>query len=484
MRHLRARRRFRAILILLLACSFVLFFESRVESFAPQLKGIVEYKVGEAFGKDMKLSIGELDGGVFRPFVLNDVKLEGKNDSAIFSSFEIKSIKSNYRIWDVLIKGTDYKPLLNLLKEEPCIYVDFVTKNKDLSGYIKLEGDVKSADIQGYLILFEKRRIDINGKLKDRSFYVELRPRSGSLKIEGKLAPDGYFLTNVKVNHIKLSGVDIVCEAALKNRILKNDNVKGATYMEGEAETRSLVLNYSLFPDVRARYKFYNGLLDIEDLKVGKDLDVRGRVSLRDPYNINLTCSTDNASISAIMSYFGLRSNDILTGTLNAKVELKGPARKLKSSARVSLRQGTIGPLDFDSLEATFKGEGPIIRIDDSRITRKSGYFSLAGEMDLRKIGKAAIFQQIQLVTDDSAINWDGLSSSSFQGVQQLEMKKKVNDDINVNFRKFVSDKKIDESIRDNDEVELEYKLQGNDSLKVTVGDDKNFFGLQHKDKF
>ena len=34
------------------------------------------------------------------------------------------------------------------------------------------------------------------------------------------------------------------------------------------------------------------------------------------------------------------------------------------------------------------------------------------------------------------------------------------------------------------DEVQLEYKLHPNDSLKVTVGQDKDFLGLEHKDKF
>jgi hypothetical protein len=484
MRHIRARRRFKAILIALLVFSFILFFESRVESFAPQIRNIVEYKVGEALGKNMKLSIGDLDGGIFRPFILNDVKIAGKEDSAVFSSFEIKSIRSNYRIWDVLLKGKEYKPILNMLREEPCIYVDFVTKNKELSGYVKLEGDMESADIQGYLILFEKRRIDINGKLKAKSFYVELRPRSGSLKIEGKRDSDGSFLTNIKADHLRFSGIDIVCEASLKNRVFKPAGDKLGGYVEGQIETKSLVLNYSLFPDVKASYRVYNGLLDIANLDVGKDLKVKGRASLRDPYNLNFTCMTDNASLGAVLSCFGIHCKDAVSGTLNAKIELKGPAKNLKTSARISVRQGTLGPLDFESLEAVLKGDGPIMRIEESRISRSSGHFSIAGEIDLRKIGKSTVFQQLSIVSEDNAIAWDGWNSVNIQGVQEITMTKRVNQDINVGFKKFMPDKQIDESMRNKEEMELEYKLQPNDSLKLMIGDDKNFFGLEHKDKF
>lgn len=484
MRHIRTRKHFRITLILLFAVTLVIFFESRVESFAPELRTIVEYKVGEAFGKNLELSIGDMSGGIFRPFMLKDVKIKGRNDSSVFSSFEIKSIRSNFRIWDVLLKDKDQRPILSFLKEVPCIYVDFVTKNRELAGYVKLEGDAKSADIQGFLIVFDKRRIEITGKLRSGSFYVELRSRSGSLKIEGKKSPDGTLLTNIRANHIKLSGVDIVCEANLKNSFIAGDPNLAGGRLEGEIETKSLVLNYSLFPDLKASYRVSNGILEVPSLALGKDMKASGWASLRDPYNMNVTFTTDNANITTILSYFGIRKSDTVTGTLNAKVDLKGPMKKLRSSAKVSLKKGTIGKVDFDSMEAVFKGEGPIVNIEESRLSRASGYISLAGEIDLRRIGKASIFQDLKLVTDDNAITWDDYQASTVQGVQKIEMTKKVSEDLTVGFKKFVPDGQVDESLRDKDQVEVEYKIQGNDSFKVMVGEDKNFVGMQHKDKF
>ena len=63
-------------------------------------------------------------------------------------------------------------------------------------------------------------------------------------------------------------------------------------------------------------------------------------------------------------------------------------------------------------------------------------------------------------------------------------MRKKLNEDFDVGFKKVVADDKIDASLRSSDEVRLDYKLQPNDSLRVTVGQESNFFGFEHKDKF
>jgi hypothetical protein len=135
-------------------------------------------------------------------------------------------------------------------------------------------------------------------------------------------------------------------------------------------------------------------------------------------------------------------------------------------------------------LSAHLKGDGPVIRIDDSRITRESGYFVLAGDMDLRKMGKTSMFANLRLVGDDKAITWDGWYTSKVQNVREVTMKKKITDDIGLDFKKFTSEDVIDESLKYTDEVQLEYKLHPNDSLKIMVGQDKDFLGIEHKDKF
>ena len=78
MRHVRARRRFKLFLIAVLSASFILFFEAKVESFAPQLKGFAESRIGELLGGGLRLSIRRLDGGIFHPLTASGCRVSGK----------------------------------------------------------------------------------------------------------------------------------------------------------------------------------------------------------------------------------------------------------------------------------------------------------------------------------------------------------------------------------------------------------------------
>ena len=125
-----------------------------------------------------------------------------------------------------------------------------------------------------------------------------------------------------------------------------------------------------------------------------------------------------------------------------------------------------------------------MIRIEESRITRSSGYFVLAGELDLKRIGKGKLIDRIWISSDDNAITWDGWNTTKTQDEEAIRMKKRINDDFNIDFKKVIADYRVDESIRNADEFGLEYKLQPNDSLKLSVGAEKDFFGYEHKDRF
>ena len=63
-------------------------------------------------------------------------------------------------------------------------------------------------------------------------------------------------------------------------------------------------------------------------------------------------------------------------------------------------------------------------------------------------------------------------------------MKKNLVGQFGFGYKKFVKEGNIDESLRDSDEVHFDYSLQANDSIKVMVAQDKDFFGFEHKDKF
>jgi hypothetical protein len=94
------------------------------------------------------------------------------------------------------------------------------------------------------------------------------------------------------------------------------------------------------------------------------------------------------------------------------------------------------------------------------------------------------MFKSIKVSSDENAITWDAWEVKNSNGLQEMRMNKKLSDEFSLDFNRYVQDKEIDESGRHMDKVGLGYKLNDTQSLKVVMGQESDFFGLEHKDKF
>jgi len=487
-RHIRTRKRFKIILVLLFVICLVVFIENRIEDLIPGLKRLVEARVEDALGGRFSFSIGSIGGGIVHPIVLNDIRIKSKGASQFVQSLVIDSIRTNYRTRDIVLAmcGSELPPLLN---KNSSAYVNFSFKNGEIKGFVGLNGDLGDSKVDGYLIFFDKNRINFSGLIKDGKFDFEVRPDGigmGSVRAFGAMSQDNSFTVNFKFDHLKVSGFDVVCDAVLRNEFVKGPDAASPSHVEGALEVENLILNFKPFTSIKADYKLTRDSIEVTGFNIGEVFKAYGRISLASPRDIDLTVLANNVSLSWLALAFGEKEvTPVLTGTLNGKFGFKGPAGKLRMDSSIDIKNGVIGKLDFEYLTATLAGELPFIKIEDSRITRGSGYFVLAGEFDMKRIGKKSMFDDIKLVTDDTAIAWDEWNSTlSGKDAQEFNMKKKIAGQFDFGYKKFVTGDKIGESLRDKDEMHLGYNLQANDSLKVTVSQDKDFFGFEHKDKF
>ncbi|MCM8760702.1 MAG: hypothetical protein NC938_04720 [Candidatus Omnitrophica bacterium] len=484
MRHIRTRRRFKAILIVLLVLCIILLVETRIEALVPELKRLAEARVEEMFGGKVKLFIGSIEGGIVNPISLNGIKVKQAKSSVFLQSLEINSIKTKYHLWEVL-RPSAMAPVF-LEKDSP-IYANFSMCNGSIKGFTALEGDLTDSSISGWLIFFGKSRVDFKGTVKGDIFDMEIRPERpdmGLLRLVADISDDGILTVNIKAYHLKLYGFDVVCDVVLKNNFVKSSDgcIIG---LNGELETRRLVINYKQVAGLKAKYSVSNGALQLHSLSLGDFFRIYGRVGLKNTVAIDLTILANNLSLNWLIGTIEAKeASSIITGTLNGKFSLKGLLHNMKVASDFEIRNGTIGPLDFENLSATIKGDLPFLKIEDSHVMRKSGYFALAGEIDMRRAGKASLFDNIKLVTDDGAISWDDWSSMRVHDGRKVSMKKNVYGNIDIEYKRIFDDSKIDESLRDSDEVRLEYKLQPTDSLKLRIGQDDGFFGFEHKDRF
>ena len=483
MRHSRTRRKFKFILIVLLAACFVFFVEERIEAFVPEVRSFAEVKIESILDDRVNLSIGSLDGGILHPITANDIKIRSSSpDAAPYVT--ISNIKTNYRIWDVLFSRKHFSAIPSLLSGLDSVDMSFSTINKEASGFIRLENSSRNLKATGSVSLPYEDRVDFTALVKNETFSLIVKPGSGIIRAEGKISDDGELTVNFKATHLMLGRYDIFCDGVIRNRILPKPDGSGF-YVMGEFEAKNLMFNYKPFLSVKASYKICDGVLEIAGLELADLFRGSGKFMLSRPHNTNFLLTANNVNLGWLLTNLGVNNaSSILTGTMNAKFEINGPLEKARSNVQLDIRKGTIASLDFDYLSVHFKGNGPMIRIEESRITRPSGYFVLAGELDLKRIGKGNIFDSIRISSDDNAITWDGWNTTKTQGEEAVRMKKRINDDFNIDFKKVIADYRVDESIRNTDEFGLEYKLQPNDSLKLSVGAEKDFFGYEHKDKF
>jgi len=477
MRNIRARRRFKAALIFLLVISIIAFFESRIEAFAPELKILAEERMESIFGKNLDISIGSIDGGIVRPIALRDVKILSKGGQKYRSRlFWIKNIVSNYRVWDLIFPGN--------FRRGPRVEIDFETKNGELSGFVTFAGTIDNASVRGYARVFGSDRIDVAGRFKNGIARLILRPKSGLVKIESNFAADGVLLIHVKANHFKLKDVDIAGDVVIRNVAVKNSSDPKDECLEGDIEATNVIVNYKPFFDLKASYRISKETLEVLSLDLGHIFYLNGKFGLREPHLIDMVAMTDNMNMPQVLSTINAGYGSYVSGSMNSKSEIKGTINNLKTNVHIEMRKGRIGEVNFEYLSASLKGDGPMMRIENSRIIRESGPVVLGGEMDLRRIGKDSIFENIKVLNGENTMAWDGWETAKWQDVREFKMTKNVAGGFNVGFKKYVNDDRVDESLRERDQFELGYNLHPNDSIKVKFADNSSFFGLEHKDKF
>jgi len=479
MRYRRARRRSTLLLAVICAACLIVLVDERIEAFAPQLKSYAEMKIEGAFDGKARFSIGSIEGGIFSPITLNGIKISDRKSGPMFSSIDLPIVRTNYRVWDVLSRNRN-KPLLSMLFFGGShIDVNFNVANKGLSGFVRFtEGPSGALSFKGYAGLLDRQKVDFSGSVTGEYIDIEAKPAVGTVRARIFTSEDNSIKADFNVEHIRLYGLDIVCAGSITNRFAPG-------YSEGELRTDKIKLNYNPFLGADARYKVSASEFELLNLDMENSFNAKGKISFNGPKALNLTVLSNNVNLGWLMGVLGARdAKDILSGTMNGRFDLKGRVGDMKSDIRLEIKKGTMSTLDFDFLSVNFKGEGPVLRIEDSKIARESGYFALAGEIDLRKLGKPTLFEGIKLASDDRAINWDSLDTRSVRGGQEVHMNKKIFEGLNIDFTKFMDDERIDEGSRYKDDVKLEYKLNPNESLKMMVGSNSDFFGVEHRDRF
>lgn len=366
------------------------------------------------------------------------------------------------------------------------VSIDFTAHDGSIDGFAVIKGSLSDLRASGSVSVRGKGRFGFSGSLKGERFSVEIRQGAGSIRADGEYCAGGAVSLRLKADRIKVAGSEISFTGHLKNRRAAPEaGDSGLGRLEGEFEAFGATLNGRRIPDISGGYSYAGDLLKVSGMRVGHGLAVSGCAFLRKPGAMDLVVTADNVSLSRLFLEFGAgTAAPQISGTLNGRFAFKGPFAKPAIEARFDIRKGAMGAVDFESLFASVRGEAPFMKIDEAAIARKSGRMELYGEFDMRDIGKNRFFGNIRTQADDGAMTWDGWACVDSHGATETRMSKNVTSDIGLTYKKRGRSGAIDESVRDPDEVRLEYRLSPNESLGLMLGQDRDYLGFEHRDEF
>lgn len=294
--------------------------------------------------------------------------------------------------------------------------------------------------------------------LKEMPFTGYINPLKNKIYIKSKL--DNLNLNGNKVSaDILFVAKGISCWASIKN--LKID------------ESRLL--------NILSKFEYAKDKLRIVFLKFGDSYFLKGTVGLNSPNSVDLNLKIVRANIRDLATIARVKDADAIFGIMEGEFFIKGTFRDLVSKGSLAGRNGRIGLVHYDSANINFEGFGPILRIVDSRVRQGQGSMALEGLIDLRNIGKENLYNSIRVSADESAYSWNGWGITK-NGSSELGLERDVSEEFKVSFKTSVQEEPLPD-YGTKDEVRLEYKM-GNESIKMKLKEDEEFFGVEKSLRF
>ncbi|MDD5449459.1 MAG: translocation/assembly module TamB domain-containing protein [Candidatus Omnitrophica bacterium] len=327
------------------------------------------------------------------------------------------------------------------------------------SGFV-LNGDINLSDKSGK---FSAASMAENGK--------------GFIEIVGRITEKKALAVYAKLNHIDFFGNDLLSELDLSTTFYKGPN----EMVTGSLKTRNLVVNYKPFHDIDASWVLKKKELFLTNFSLGDAYRLFGKLKLASPYDLDLNLSINNADLADWLVFSRAEEKEGFAGLISGKIKIKGPLQEPVTEGNINVEEGNINDIKFSAINFNLRGRGPLFTIADSRLIKEGGVLFISGEVDLRKIGKRNIFENVKIETDHKVIVWEGWDIT--KSTSEIKAEKSLGEDFGVNFKTYVNAGETNEE-RKESEIGLDYKIKKDENINIKMKTDSAFVGIEHKIKF
>ncbi|MFC1666840.1 hypothetical protein ACFL0P_03090 [Candidatus Omnitrophota bacterium] len=304
-----------------------------------------------------------------------------------------------------------------------------------------------------------------------------------NISLDLNFLSDDYVFSELRIRDLGLKGLKVSANLIVKGQFIR-DEQDAIVGLSAKLLSRDIMLNSKKFMVARMSFKLTRNDLEIRSLRLGKSYELKGRVSLKEPFDTDLRLDIRRADIKDFLLLASKENLPVILGIMDGVFYIKGAAAaNLFSNGILGSRNGKIGPIEYDVATVRFEGLGPIINIIDSSLRRDKGTLTVVGYIDLRKIAKGNMFEGLNVKSDMMAVVWDGWDIAGSK-TDELSMIKDISDRMRVGFKTMARDPQITYYDRESpEEMSLDYKV-GEGHLKLKLKENEEFFGLEHNVKF
>ena len=264
----------------------------------------------------------------------------------------------------------------------------FTLENVRVAGFYGSQGqfDFLKGTFHFYLER-EKQRIDLGLNLKDWNIG---------------------FLT--QLDHMPFFGADLITRAHFQLRpdpVLWKKNEWG---FNGRIKTDYLILNQAPFPDFEGEFHALPSRLELLDFHWGDGYGLSGTLGLKQPFLLDATFTFKGIQLEELKSLFARPLPENFKGLAEGEVKFKGENWRAEVEGDITVKEGSIGKIDYDRVTLHFYGLPPYLKLKDSRLKKGLRTFYLDGGID---ISRPNIFHDVNVASSEKILLWSGKELST-----------------------------------------------------------------------
>lgn len=340
--------------------------------------------------------------------------------------------------------------------------------------------DLKDLKAEKASAFFAEAEINLEGS----RFKAAVTPGAGRVIINGDYSEWPLLKADIANDHIRIGDLDFSNIIHLTSNLIYKSGV--FSHLALDIYTESTILNYYPFDEFEISCWVDESLLRLIYLKAGDSISASGVLSLEPPHRVFFKLNLADFDISRLLVISKEQDEPVASGKMSGEATMEGSLDELKTKANFGAKLGHIGTIDYKNMMLNMEGQGPILTIYDSRLIRENSFLTIEGMVDIRKLGKERFLENLKISTDPHTIIWDGWDISKAAGQNELRLSKGVQGGVKVGFKKHISnDETAYQSIKPQDELELEYRMPDDESsLQFKAKEKEEFLGLRRIYKF